>query len=772
MNYEKLALDYHEKSPKGKIAIHCTKPLDSQEDLSLAYSPGVAGPCREIQKNHDDSFRYTGRGNLVGVISNGSAVLGLGNIGPYASKPVMEGKAMLFKKFADIDVFDIEVNASDPDEFIRCVKALEPTFGGINLEDIKAPDCFYIEEKLREMMSIPVFHDDQHGTAIIASAAFLNALELTNRDIQKVRVVFCGAGAAAIACANLLVTLGVKKENLIMCDSKGVIHTSRVDLDPYKSRFAQDTDLKTLEDACRDADAFIGVSSQDLLKPEMLSSMRPHPIVFALANPNPEIRPELAHRVRDDVIIATGRSDYLNQVNNVLGFPYIFRGALDVGATTINEEMKLAAVKAIASLAKESVPEDVLSLYKRPAGYVFGKDYLIPKPVDQRVLLKVAPAVAKAAMSSKVARKEIDIEEYEHSIERILGPTRRIIRNLRKNIMAQSQKKNQSKPRILVTYGEEERTIKAVKQVDDDGEIQLVLLGSKERILKKAESIGIKSWSHVEIIDPLYCKENDQYAQTLYEIRKRRGVSRTMADHIITDHNYFGATLLYRKEIDGMITGLTAPYRNSMIPLLEINATQTQQTLAGVYMMVRDEQLYFFSDCTMNIDPTASELAEITLNTVEVAKSYTSDPISVAMLGFTNFSSSKNEIASKVAQAVHLVKEKSPHLEIDGEMQVDIALQSELRNREFPFCNLKNNPNVLIFPSLAAANIGYKLLTNFTHGTPIGPILAGTNFPAHVMQRTAKVNEIVNMIYIAAHQGIPKKEQTSLSKFTTKLFHS
>ncbi|MFK7824671.1 MAG: NADP-dependent malic enzyme [Oligoflexales bacterium] len=761
MDFEKEALNYHMESPRGKIAIKCTKPLDTQEDLAKAYSPGVAGPCRKIAEDENETFRYTTRGNLVGVISNGTAVLGLGNIGPFAAKPVMEGKAMLFKKFADIDVFDIEVNASDPDDFINTVKRLEPTFGGINLEDIKAPECFYIEEKLRSEMNIPVFHDDQHGTAIIAAAAFINAIELTKRKIDDIKVVFSGAGAAAISCASLFKTLGVKSEQILMCDSKGVIHSQREDLNPYKKRFANNTQCRTLADALKDADAFVGVSTADILKPEMLESMTKNPIVFALANPNPEIDPKLAQSTRSDVIMATGRSDYPNQVNNVLGFPYIFRGALDVRATTINEEMKLAAVHAIAQLAKEDVPEEVMNVYQSSDSYIFGKDYLIPKPVDHRVLLKVAPAVAKAAMETGVARKTIDLREYCEVIERILGPTRKVIRNLRTEIATQSSKKK-FVPRITLTAGADDRVLRAAKQCTETGEVSICLLGKEEKIKEAALKLGIQSLAGIDIIDPHLSSKAEEYAKCLYELRNRKGVSRTIAQHIITDENYFAAIMLHRGDTDGVVNGIKSPYRKAIKPLLEIIKTQEGKTLAGVYMLVKDKTLTFFADCTVNIDPNSKELANIALSAAEIAKHYTNDPIRVAMLGFASFGASSHEKTKKVSEAVKIIKERAPHLEVDGEMQADVALDPKLCETEFPFCDLKGRANVLIFPDLNSANISYKLLTSLGEVSPTGPILVGMKQPAHVMQRTASVQELIDMIYLTAHQiMIEKKEAAS-----------
>ncbi len=756
MDYEKKALSYHEKEPRGKISIKFTKPLDSQSDLALAYSPGVAGPCREIAKEKDLSFNYTTRGNLVAVISNGTAVLGLGNIGPYAAKPVMEGKGMLFKKFANIDVFDIEVNCEDPDKFIEIVKSLEPTFGGVNLEDIKAPECFYIEERLRKEMSIPVFHDDQHGTAIITAAGFINACELTDRQIETTKVVFSGAGAAAISCAKLLLRLGVKLENIVMCDSKGVLHVDRDDLNEYKKKFAVSGEIRTLSDAIDQADCFIGVSQAGILTEAMLLKMKARPIVFALANPDPEISPDLAKKVRPDVIVATGRSDYPNQVNNVLGFPYIFRGALDVRATVINEAMEMAAVYAIASLAKETVPEEVMSVYKGVSSCRFGPDYLIPKPVDQRVLLRVAPAVAKAAMDTGVAKIKLDLDQYREKLERILGPSRRIVRNLQKEI-TNYHNRTGFVPRVLLTAGDDPKIIKAVNQVAEEGDIDIAILGNSIKIKKVMAGLGIKKHSRLEIINPNIDIRLESFAETLYELRGRQGVSRTAARHMILDQNYFAAIMLYSGQVDAMLNGTNCSYRNAVKPILEVIKPSGGRSLAGVYMMANEDRLIFFADCTINVEPSSEELAKIALSTAELAATYTKDPIRVAMLSFSSFGSSPDAKAKKVAKAVQIVRELNPSLEIDGEMQVDVALNAELRQQEYPFCTLKDNANVLIFPDLASANIAYKILTQLSDAKPTGPILVGIKKPAHSLQRGASVQEIINMIYLSAHQVVKAK---------------
>jgi malate dehydrogenase (oxaloacetate-decarboxylating)(NADP+) len=761
MDEKKLAeaaLKYHSDEPVGKIFTGLGKPVATQLDLSLAYSPGVATPCLEIEKEENDSFKYTGRGNLVGVVTNGSAVLGLGNIGPYAAKPVMEGKAMLFKKFADIDVFDIELDCADPDDFIKAVRALEPTFGGINLEDIKAPECFYIEETLREQMNIPVFHDDQHGTAIIAASAFINALEITKRDVKDVKVVFSGAGAAAIACASLFVSLGVQQKNLLMCDSKGVINTKREGLNKYKMRFANDTKLESLADAMAGADAFVGVSVADILTQDMVKSMAKNPIIFALANPDPEITPDKAREVRPDAIIATGRSDFPNQVNNVLGFPFIFRGALDVRATVVNEEMKLAAVKAIADLAKEDVPDVVMEAYDGETAYRFGRDYLIPKPVDPRVLFHIAPAVAKAAMDSGVARRHIDMDDYKQQIERVLGPTQKLINQVRRSI-AVSRKKNHKAPIIAIPFGFDRRIIKAASQITQEGEVRVCLLGSEKRILGMADEMGLKNFKqNVEIINPLKEEDADDFAEALFSSRQRKGVSRTSAVQLMRNHNYYAAMMLKQGQVDGVVAGVVEPYIRAAVPIIEVIGTHHGRSLAGIYIISVKGRKIFFADCTINIEPDAETLADIAITTAEVAKIYSTQPVKIAMLSFASFGASKHPEAVKVGRATEMVREKRPDLEIDGEMQADMALDEALRGEEFPFCDLKGQPNVLIFPNLSSANISYKLLTNLSDAEPVGPLLVGVNQPANVLQRSATTNEIVNMIYMTAHQAIQQRK--------------
>jgi malate dehydrogenase (oxaloacetate-decarboxylating)(NADP+) len=755
IDYEKLALEYHAREPRGKIFTGLSKPVSSQKDLSIAYSPGVAGPCREIAKNSELSFEYTGRANLVGVISNGTAVLGLGDIGPEAAKPVMEGKAVLFKKFADIDVFDIEVAAKDPDQFINAVATLEPTFGGINLEDIKAPECFYIEEELRKRMKIPVFHDDQHGTSIIAGAAFLNALEITNRKIENVKVVFSGGGAAAVACANLFISLGVRPANLIMCDSKGVIFKGRTEgMNKYKEKFALDTKMRSLDEALKGADAFVGVSAAGVLKPEMIMPMADNPIIFALANPDPEITPADARKARPDCIVATGRSDYPNQVNNVLGFPFIFRGALDVQATTINEEMKMAAVRGIAKLAKEDVPEQVLRAYNTAEGYKFGRDYLIPKPMDPRVLLYVAPAVAEAAMKSGVARKKVDIPQYTQHIERILGPTKRLIRKMRNNIAGWSRKSG-GKPRIVMVHGHDDRVIKAAAQMDYEGDVATIMLGTPNEIIAKAESLGIHNFgSKTTIIDPHRDSRIGEFAELIYKMRQRKGVTKSAAQQMLRDNNYFASMMVRTGAAEGMIGGVVEPYVNGLMPIMEIIRTKPGRIMNGLYMFSWNKRMYFLADCTVCIEPSAQELADIAINTANFAKQYTDEKVRVAMLSFSSFGSNRHEKSLRVAKAVEILHDREVDFIFDGEIQADVALNEKLQERDFPFCQLKGQANVLIFPDLTSANIAYKIFAAISGSTGIGPVLLGPQHPASVMERGSNTEDICNMIYMVANRYV------------------
>lgn len=740
------ALDYHSHGRPGKVEIKPTKPLATQRDLSLAYTPGVAQPCLEIAEDPGKSFKYTARGNLVAVISNGTAVLGLGDIGPEASKPVMEGKGVLFKRFADIDVFDLEIAERDPDRFIDIVAALEPTFGGINLEDIKAPECFYIEEKLKERMKIPVFHDDQHGTAIIAAAAFVNALELVGKNASDVRCVFSGAGAAAMACAQLFFVLGVKRENLLMCDSLGVIYSGRdKGMNEYKERFAVSTNCRSLRDAMVGADVFVGVSTQGVVDQEMVRSMAPSPLVMAMANPDPEISYPDAVATREDLIMATGRSDYPNQVNNVLGFPFIFRGALDAQATTINDEMKIAAVYALAELAKEDVPEDVKQAYDDDT-LQFGPKYIIPKPFDWRALLRVAPAVAQAATDSGVARHPIkDIEAYREHLETILGNERGVIRSL----IHKARRRNGA--RIVFPEGSEFKIIQAAQICLEEGIARPILLGSEAKIQAVAQTHGL-SLEGLEIIDPLRHERTASYTQAYYTLRQRRGVSLHDAQQHMHNTNHFGAMMVAQGDADGLVSGLTRSYPETLRPALQIiGAASSNRQVAGAHIVVFPNQVKVFADTTVNIDPSAELLSEIALSAAEIARSLDIEP-QIALLSFSNFGSNAPPQVQKVTQALKLIKEKSPNLSVEGEIHADLALNPETREKLFPFSNLKGEANVLIFPDLNSANIGYKLLKELSEAEFVGPVLIGMKSPVNILEQGCSVRSIVNMTAITAVQ--------------------
>ncbi|MFQ6082634.1 MAG: phosphate acetyltransferase [Candidatus Aminicenantia bacterium] len=736
------ALEYHSKGRKGKIEVCTTKPCLTQRDLSLAYTPGVAEPCREIQKAPEEVYTYTAKGNLVAVVTNGTAVLGLGNIGALAGKPVMEGKGVLFKKFADIDVFDIEIDSEDPDEVIKVVKLVEPSFGGINLEDIKAPECFYIEETLIREMNIPVFHDDQHGTAIISGAGLLNALELQKKEIDKVRVVINGAGASGIAIADFYVKLGVKKKNIIMCDSRGVLYKGREKgMNPYKERFAQDTKLRTLAEAMKGADVFIGVSVADVVTKEMIASMNSRPIVFAMANPDPEIRYEDAISVRKDLIMATGRSDYPNQVNNVLGFPFIFRGALDVRATTINYQMKIAASHALADLAKEDVPDSVLKAYGNKS-IKFGAEYIIPKPFDPRVLIWEASAVAKAAMDSGAAQKHIDIEEYKHQLEARLGKTREVMR------VFINKAKTQPK-RIVFPEGNEEKILKACQVIIDEGIATPILLDNKKEIIQKIKELDLDILDKVEIVEPETSPKFEEYVEEFFQMRKRKGITRVEAEEIIKNHNYFGSMMVHKGDADGLVSGLNMHYPETIRPALQIIRIKPDLTkVSGLYMMIFKDDIMFFADATVNIEPASEDLAEIAISTAETAQRFGIEP-KVAMLSFSNFGSTRHPLSEKVKRAVEIVKEKKPDLTIDGEMQADTAVVPEILKSTYPFSKLKEKANVLIFPDLQSGNIAYKLMERLGGAKAVGPILMGMNKPVHVLQRGASVDDIVNLTAIA-----------------------
>ena len=736
------ALEYHSKGRRGKIEVCSTKPCLTQRDLSLAYTPGVAEPCREIEKSAEAAYTYTAKGNLVAVVSNGTAVLGLGNIGALAGKPVMEGKGVLFKRFADIDVFDIEVDTEDPDEMIKVVKLLEPTFGGINLEDIKAPECFKIEETLIKELSIPVFHDDQHGTAIISGAGLLNAVEVQKKQIDKLRIVINGAGASGIANANMYVELGVKPENIIMCDSKGVIYKGREKgMNPYKEKYARDTKLRTLAEAMKGADVFLGVSVADVVTKEMIASMNERPIVFAMANPDPEIRYEDAISVRKDLIMATGRSDYPNQINNVLGFPFIFRGALDVRATTINMEMKIAASHALADLAKEDVPDSVIQAYGNQK-MKFGPDYIIPKPFDPRVLIWEASAVAGTAMKTKVARKQIDIEQYKQQLEALLGK--------QKEVMRIFINKAKSKPkRIVFPEGNEEKILRACQVIIDEGIAKPILLGKKEVIIQKAKELGLDILDSTEIIEPSKYPKFNEYVEEFFQMRQKKGVTRVEAEGIMKNPNYFGSLMVHMGDADCLVSGLNMHYPETIRPALQVVKIKPElRIVSGLYMMLFKDDIMFFADATVNIEPTSEDLAEIAINTAETARRFGVEP-KVAMLSFSNFGSSRHPLSEKVKKAVEIVKQKMPDLIIEGEMQADTAVVPEILNSTYPFSRLKEKANVLIFPDLQSGNIAYKLLERLSGVKAVGPILMGMNKPVHVLQRGASVDDIVNLAAIA-----------------------
>ncbi|KAB0665840.1 NADP-dependent malic enzyme [Oryzomonas japonica] len=739
------ALEYHSSGRKGKIEVISSKPCLTSRDLSLAYSPGVAEPCLEIEKNPEDAYQYTAKGNLVAVVSNGTAVLGLGNIGALAGKPVMEGKGVLFKRFADIDVFDIELNSENPDEIIRACQLLEPTFGGINLEDIKAPECFYIEEELKKTMNIPVFHDDQHGTAIISSAALINALELIGKKIEEIRIVVNGAGASAIACANLAISLGVKREKLIMCDTKGVIYRGRVEgMNKYKERFAADTPLRTLEEAASGADVLFGLSSKGAFTQEMVRKMAANPIIFALANPDPEITPEDARAVRGDVLIATGRSDYPNQVNNVLGFPFIFRGALDVRATTINEEMKKAAVFALAGLAREECPDSVCRAYGN-VKFSFGRDYIIPKPFDPRALLRVAPAIAKAAMDSGVARQPIaDMDKYVEQLESLQGKAKETMRLI-------INKAKSDPKRIVFPEGDNEKILRAVQILIEEGIAKPILIGNRDKINAKMEELGLDLNGSVQIIDPANCDQADDYAQELFRLRQRKGLTLTEARRILTrkSRTHFGCMMVRQGDADTLLSGIDTHYPETIRPALEVIGKQPGlSSVHGLYMMVFKKRIFLLADTTVCIEPTAEELAETAILAAEKAQMLDIDP-TIAMLSFSNFGSVQHPQALKVKKATEIVKEKAPGLVIDGEMQSDTAVVTEILQKSFPFASLKEAANILIFPDLNSGNICYKLLHHLGEAEAIGPILMGMKKPVHVLQRGDDVDDIVNMAAIA-----------------------
>ena len=739
------ALDYHSMGKPGKIEVVPTKPYASQRDLSLAYSPGVAEPCLKIAENKEDVYKYTSKSNLVAVITNGTAVLGLGDIGPEASKPVMEGKGLLFKIFADIDVFDIEIDARDPELFIQTVKAIAPTFGGINLEDIKAPEAFEIERRLKEELDIPIMHDDQHGMAIISSAALLNALELAGKKIDDVKIVVSGAGPSAMSCAKLYHSLGAKLSNIFMFDSKGLLSKKRTNLDDYKQFFATHENVISFEDAFKDADVFLGLSRAGLVSKEMIAVMANDPIVFALANPEPEISYKDATSVRKDIILATGRSDHPNQVNNVLGFPFIFRGALDVRATTINEEMKLAAVKAIAALAKETIPEEVIQAYGEK-NISFGREQIIPKPLDPRLIHYVAPAVAKAAMDSGVAKNPIlDWDEYESILKSRLGLDNKLIRNI--TTKAQSNPK-----KVVYAEGDNVKTLKAAQVAFEEGCAFPILLGKKKRIDALIEEYGI-DLPEKTIVDPKSEEEETRravYGKAFFEKRKRKGFTEFEALQIMRERNYFGSMMVDQGDADAMITGATRSYRSSIKPVLQTIGLQKDVNLvAGMYILITKKGPLFLADTTVNLNPTAEQIAEITVNVAKTIRKLKMTP-RIALLSYSNFGSSPGDDSEKMAKAVQILHENHPTLIVDGEMQANFALNKEMMNEKFAFSHLANKEvNTLIFPNLSAGNIAYKLLQQTTDADAIGPILIGLKKPIHILQLGSSVREIVNMVKVA-----------------------
>ncbi len=735
------ALEYHASPRPGKIAVVPTKRLTNQRDLSLAYSPGVAEPCLEIRNSPDEAYRYTSKGNLVAVVTNGTAVLGLGNIGPLAGKPVMEGKGNLFKQFADLDVFDLEVGSEDPNDVIRFCQLLEPTVGGINLEDIRAPDCFYIEETLRKTLKIPVFHDDQHGTAIISGAALVNALSIVEKPIGDVRVVFSGAGAAAIATAAHYERLGVRHEHIVMCDRAGVIYAGRADdMDPYKARFASKTTARTVAEALEGADVFVGLSVAGAVTGEMIARMAPRPIIFALANPVPEILPDEVRRVRPDAIVATGRSDYPNQVNNVLGFPFIFRGAMDARATEVNEEMKMAATRALASLAREEVPESVAALYGLRS-VKFGPEYLIPFPFDPRVLLWIAPAVAWAAVATGVAREFMDLEEYRERLETRLGRARGLIRGIINRAVRDPR-------RVVFPEGEEPKILRAARMIVDDGIAYPILLGNRQ-VIEQNAAAAVISLEDIVIEDPSTSPHRERYAEFLWERRQRKGMSYGEALRRLYNGNYFGSVMVACGDADALLSGMTMQYPETIRPALEVVGAHPRAGLvSGMYMLVFERHVVFCADTTVNIDPTAEQLAQIAYAAARIVRTFGIEP-RVAMLSFSNFGSVRHPHADKVSRAVQMVRERDPNLVVDGEMQADSALDERILGESYPFSALKEPANVLIFPNLSAGNIAYKLLNKLGGATAIGPILIGMRHPVHVLELGADVQEIVNMAAVA-----------------------
>jgi malate dehydrogenase (oxaloacetate-decarboxylating)(NADP+) len=736
------ALDYHSKGRKGKIEVIPSKPTSTSRDLSLAYSPGVAEPCLEIAQNPDDVYQYTAKGNLVGVISNGTAVLGLGNIGALASKPVMEGKGVLFKRFADIDVFDIEIDEEDPEKFVQIVKALEPTFGGINLEDLKAPECFEIEEKLRKIMNIPIMHDDQHGTAIISTAALFNALEIAQKDISKIKVVFSGAGASAIACANMMVSTGVQLENLWLCDTKGLVYVDRHDgMNPYKSKFAKKSNLRSLAQVIDGADVFVGCSAKGVLTVDMVKSMAPNPIVFALANPDPEIDYPIAKAARPDLIMATGRSDYPNQVNNVLGFPFIFRGALDVHAKEINEEMKLAAAKALAALAREEVPDSVSRAYGGQK-FSFGPEYIIPKPFDTRVLLWVAPAVAKAAMDSGVARNPIhDFDRYREHLEDLQGRSKDLIRSVINRAKLDPK-------RIIFPEGDHPLILQACENLIEEGICKPILIGSSELIRNKINELGL-DLPGIEIIDPEHSEMKNAATELYLELRKHKGVGWEEAKRQVIRPLVFGSLLCRMSQAEGLLSGLKTTYPETIKPCLEvIGVREGLGRVAGVYITIMKDRVLFLADTTMTIQPTADQLCDTAIMTADLALNRFGIEPKVALLSYSNFGTVNNPDIEITRDAVKKIHEKRPDIKCDGEVQADTALSKRLLAENFPWSALQGGANILIFPNLASANISYKLIQRLAKAEIMGPITCGMARPVNILQQDSSLNDVIHMAAI------------------------
>ena len=747
------SLDYHKSGRPGKIEVVPTKKHSSQRDLSLAYSPGVAEPCIKISENPEDVYEYTAKSNLVAVITNGTAVLGLGDIGPEASKPVMEGKGLLFKIFADIDVFDIEVDASEVDKFVEVVKSIAPTFGGINLEDIKAPECFEIEKRLKEELDIPIMHDDQHGTAIISAAALLNALEIADKKIEDIHIVINGAGAAAMSCAKLYLSLGAKKSNIVMLDSKGVIREDRDNLSNEKAFFATDSNIHTLDEAMTNADVFLGLSSGNIVSKQMIKSMADMPIVFALANPDPEISYDDAISAREDIIMATGRSDHSNQVNNVLGFPYIFRGALDVRATTINEAMKLAAVRSIAELTKEVVPDTVNLAYGEKV-ITFGPEYIIPKPLDNRLISVVAPAVAKAAIESGVAQKKIsDFEAYAQELNKRLGLDNKLVRRI-------TTKAKRNPKRIVFAEAEHYKVLKAAQEVKDEGIAIPILLGRESKIRQLIED-NVLDLDDVLILDPKSDEQRDirnQFGEILFDKRKRKGLTLPEAQKLMRERNYFGSMMVDQGMADAFISGISRNYPSTLRPALQIIGTEEGvDKVAGMFILNTKKGTLFLADTTININPTDNELANIAMLTAKTVRRFNVVP-RLALLSYSNFGSSMNPSVAKITRALKIVKDKEPNLVIDGEIQADFALNKDKRQQIFPFSDLTDNANTLIFPNLESGNIAYKMMQEFDDVEAIGPILIGMKKPVHILQLGCSVREIVNMVTIAVIDAQTKRK--------------